>query len=49
MPKGTSLIRGGTATLMFHAPVDPKQFASREELVQAVWNVINSALPPERQ
>ena len=49
MPKGTSLIRGGTATLVFHAPIDPKQFASREELVQATWNAINSALPPERQ
>jgi hypothetical protein len=34
---------------MFHAPVDPKQFASREELVEAVRAAINSALPPERQ
>ena len=49
MPKGTSLIKGGTATLVFHPPVDPKQFASREELVEAVRAAINSALPSERQ
>ncbi|HEV7522079.1 MAG TPA: lysophospholipid acyltransferase family protein, partial [Candidatus Angelobacter sp.] len=49
MPKGTSLIKGGTATLVFHPPVDPKKFGSREELVQAVWNAINSALPAERR
>jgi 1-acyl-sn-glycerol-3-phosphate acyltransferase len=49
MPKGTSLIKGGTATLVFHPPVDPRQFASREELMQRVWDQINSALPPERQ
>jgi 1-acyl-sn-glycerol-3-phosphate acyltransferase len=49
MPKGTSLIKGGTATLVFHPPIDHKQFYSREDLVQATWNAINSALPPERQ
>jgi 1-acyl-sn-glycerol-3-phosphate acyltransferase len=49
MPKGSSLVRSGTATLVFHPPIDPKQFASREELVQAVREAINSALPPERR
>jgi 1-acyl-sn-glycerol-3-phosphate acyltransferase len=49
MPKTSSIVRSGTATLVFHPPVDPKQFSSREELVQAVRNAINSALPPERQ
>jgi 1-acyl-sn-glycerol-3-phosphate acyltransferase len=49
MPKGSSLVRSGTATLVFHPPIDPKQFASREELVQAVRDAINSALPKERQ
>jgi 1-acyl-sn-glycerol-3-phosphate acyltransferase len=49
MPKGSSIVKGGTATLVFHPPVDPKKFASREELVQAVRGAINSALPPERQ
>src|SRR6476469_6881504 len=49
MPKGSSLIRSGTATLVFHPPIDPKQFASREVLVQAVRDAINSALPLERR
>lgn len=49
MPKGSWIARRGTATLVFHAPLDPKQFASREELMQAVWQEINSALPEERR
>ncbi len=49
MPKGKTIVRGGTATLIFHQPIDPKQFSSREELTQAVWKVIHSALPEERQ
>jgi 1-acyl-sn-glycerol-3-phosphate acyltransferase len=49
MPKSSSIVRSGTATLVFHPPVDPKQYASREELMQAVRDAINSALPPERQ
>ena len=49
MPKSSSIVRSGTATLVFHAPIDPKQYALREELVQAVRDAINSALPPERQ
>jgi 1-acyl-sn-glycerol-3-phosphate acyltransferase len=49
MPKGSSIVKSGTATLVFHSPVDPKQFASRDELVEAVRAAINSALPEERQ
>ncbi|HEY2496892.1 MAG TPA: lysophospholipid acyltransferase family protein [Candidatus Angelobacter sp.] len=49
MPKGSSIIKSGTATLVFHRPIDPKQYKSREEMVQAVRDAINSALPPERQ
>jgi 1-acyl-sn-glycerol-3-phosphate acyltransferase len=49
MPKGKTIVRGGTATLVFHPPVDPKQFSSREELTQAVWEKINSVLPEERR
>jgi 1-acyl-sn-glycerol-3-phosphate acyltransferase len=49
MPKGSAMVRPGTATLVFHPPVDPKQFASREALVQAVREAINSALPEERR
>jgi 1-acyl-sn-glycerol-3-phosphate acyltransferase len=49
MPKGSAIVKSGTATLVFHAPVDPKQFASRDDLVEAVRAAINSALPLERQ
>jgi 1-acyl-sn-glycerol-3-phosphate acyltransferase len=49
MPKGNFIVKSGTATLVFHPPLDPKQFASREELMQAAWDAINSALPPERR
>jgi 1-acyl-sn-glycerol-3-phosphate acyltransferase len=49
MPKGQFAVKPGTATLVFHSPVDPKKFANREELMQAVWETINSALPSERQ
>ena len=49
MPKGSMIVRPGTATLVFHPPVDPKQYSSREELMQAVRDVINGALPGERQ
>jgi 1-acyl-sn-glycerol-3-phosphate acyltransferase len=49
MPKGNMIVRPGTATLVFHPPVDPRQYSSREELMQAVRDVINGALPRERQ
>jgi 1-acyl-sn-glycerol-3-phosphate acyltransferase len=49
MPKGSMIVRSGTATLVFHLPIDPGKFASREELMQAVRNAINSALPEERR
>jgi len=48
-PKGSSVTKSGTATLVFHPPIDPKQFAEREDLVQAVRDAVNSALPAERQ
>ena len=49
MPKGRLIVKRGIATLVFHSPIDPKQFASREELIQTVREAINSALPAERQ
>ncbi len=48
-PKGRNIIRGGTATLVFHPPIDPQKFASKEDLMEAVRQAINSALPKERQ
>ncbi len=49
MPKGSSIIRRGTARLVFHEPIDPKNFATKEELMDAVRQAINSGLPEERR
>jgi 1-acyl-sn-glycerol-3-phosphate acyltransferase len=49
MPKGNAIVRSGLATLVFHPPVDPKDYPSREELMQAVHDAINSSLPENRQ
>ncbi len=49
MPKGSMFTKGGTATVVFHPPMDPKLYASREELMQAVHDVINSALPEDKR
>jgi 1-acyl-sn-glycerol-3-phosphate acyltransferase len=49
MPKGSNIVRSGTATLVFHPPIDPKNFSSREALMEAVRDAINSALPAERR
>lgn len=45
MPKGNMIVRSGTVTLVFHPPVDPKSYSSREELMEAVRGAIASALP----
>lgn len=49
MPKGHNIVKSGTATLVFHSPIDPKQFSTREELMDAVRQAINSALPAEKR
>lgn len=45
MPKGSLRIRGGTAHILFHPPVQPSTFASRDELMLAVRQAIASGLP----
>jgi 1-acyl-sn-glycerol-3-phosphate acyltransferase len=47
MPKGTNKVRPGVAHVIFHAPVSPKDYATREELTEAVRGAIESALPQE--
>jgi 1-acyl-sn-glycerol-3-phosphate acyltransferase len=44
-PKGRLAITPGTATVVFHAPISPKNFTSREELTEAVRRQIESGLP----
>jgi 1-acyl-sn-glycerol-3-phosphate acyltransferase len=43
-PKGRFAIHPGTATVVFHPPIDPKQYPGREELVEAVRQSIASAM-----
>jgi len=44
-PKGKFRIKPMTVTAHFHPPIDPAQFETREQLMRATWEIINSALP----
>jgi len=48
-PKGKFFMRGGSAVLVFHEPLWPKDFPDREALVSAVRDAITTSLPPERR
>jgi len=43
-PKGKFAINPGTATVVFHAPIDPKHYPDRDALVEAVRNSIASIM-----
>jgi 1-acyl-sn-glycerol-3-phosphate acyltransferase len=43
--KGSLRIKPGTARIVFHAPLDPASFATREDLMRAVRSAIASGLP----
>jgi 1-acyl-sn-glycerol-3-phosphate acyltransferase len=45
MAKGNFGIRPGTAHIMFHAPIHPGDYATREDLMKAVREAIASGLP----
>ncbi len=45
MAKGSLRIRPGTAHIVFHPPLWPRDFASREELMEAVRAAIAGGLP----
>jgi len=49
MPKGRFSIKPGLVTVIFHKPIEPVGFGSREELMQNVRSAINSGLPKEYQ
>jgi 1-acyl-sn-glycerol-3-phosphate acyltransferase len=49
MPKGRFSIRPGLVTLIFHEPIPPEQFGTRDELMAKVRVAINNGLPPEYQ
>ena len=48
-PKTRFALRPGTATVLFHPPVDPRAYPDRDSLMQAVSETIESALPAERR
>lgn len=48
-PRTRFALRPGTATVIFHPPLDPRDYADRDALQEAVANAIGSALPPERR
>ncbi|HKO14440.1 MAG TPA: lysophospholipid acyltransferase family protein [Acidobacteriaceae bacterium] len=45
MRKGSVRIYPGTAHVTFHAPIRPRDYASREDLIEAVRGAIASGLP----
>ena len=48
-PKTRFALRPGTAIVVFHPPVSPRDHKDREALMAAVRESIASALPPERR
>jgi 1-acyl-sn-glycerol-3-phosphate acyltransferase len=49
MPKGRFALKAGTVSVIFHDPIEPKDFGSREHLMERVRSVINEGLPAEYQ
>jgi 1-acyl-sn-glycerol-3-phosphate acyltransferase len=49
MPKARFSITPGTARVIFHEPIEPEAFGSRECLMEKVRVAINSGLPAEYQ
>ena len=47
MPKRRFRIKPGTITVIFHSPIEPSEFRSRECLMEQVRTAINSGLPVE--
>jgi 1-acyl-sn-glycerol-3-phosphate acyltransferase len=49
MPKKRFAIRPGTVKVIFHEPIEPKDFGGRECLMEKVRGAIDSGLPEEYQ
>jgi 1-acyl-sn-glycerol-3-phosphate acyltransferase len=47
MPKGRFAIKPGLVQVIFHPPIEPGEFGSRECLMEKVRHVIDSGLPAE--
>jgi 1-acyl-sn-glycerol-3-phosphate acyltransferase len=46
-PKGQFAIRSGKVKVIFHSPIEPKDFGDRDHLTEKVRAVIESGLPEE--
>ncbi len=44
LPKRSTRLRSGTVTVTFHAPLNPADYADKEELMEAVRSAIESGL-----
>lgn len=49
MPKGRFSIKPGKVTVVFHPPIEPKDFGDRDSLKSKVREIINRGLPAEYQ
>jgi 1-acyl-sn-glycerol-3-phosphate acyltransferase len=49
MPKARFAVKPGHVDVIFHHPIEPKDFGSREELMAKVRAAINGGLPAEYQ
>jgi hypothetical protein len=49
MPKGRFAIKSGDVKIIFHDPIEPKDFGGRDALKSKVRATINSGLPEEYQ
>ena len=47
MPKRRFAVKPGKVDVIFHHPIEPRDFGSRDELMSKVWESINAGLPPE--
>jgi len=47
MPKGRFAIKPGKVQVIFHDPIEPKDFVGRDQLMEKVRAVIDSGLPEE--
>lgn len=49
MPRRRFGLKAGIVTVIFHDPIEPKDFGSREHLMERVRSVINEGLPSQYQ
>lgn len=48
-PKNRFYLKPGKITVVYHPPIDPRQYSDRDALMQAVRDAIASVLPPDKR